>query len=36
MSTHPQLLSETQMRDFVANGYINLQFDVPDSFHRTI
>ena len=29
-------LSEAQMRDFVANGYISLKPDLPESFHREI
>ena len=29
-------LSEEQMRDFVANGYISLKPDLPESFHREI
>ena len=29
-------LNEEQMRDFVANGYISLKPDLPESFHREI
>ena len=29
-------LNEEQMRDFVANGYVSLKPDLPESFHREI
>ena len=36
MSKPVQLLSETQMRDFIVNGYISLKPDLPESFHREV
>ena len=29
-------LTEAQMRDFVAKGYVSFKLDLPESFHREI
>ena len=34
MHKKKHLLNDAQMQEFIKNGYITLQTDLPDEFHR--